>query len=428
MKEMGTTIQASSRRRGGVYVAVLGSAMMTSVIGLSALMLVRAERQAVAGAGDMLEAKFLAQSATEMAQLYIRMYEDDWRDTFRLGIWAADFALGTGTFTVEATDPVDGDLKNSLADPLLLTGTGAVGSARYKLQATLVPVNEAVGALGVSAHAGANLVFTGFPLIGTIVNSNQKIGANENSTASLSTITAAVEVSGNAAGLLYIPLPQSGVPLRSMPAANAFDYYVTNGVAINYASLPSGGGGRTMEEIVLSPNSNPYGAKDSEGIYILNCQGARLRIRDTRIVGTLVVLNHSGFTVEDSVLWQPAISNYPSLLVQGGLDLIIDNATLKEGGSVNYNPPGTPYAGVSDNDMLDSYPSRIHGLVYATGQILTDNNVTVQGVLVAGGNLRVQGTLSLTYDATFYDDPPPGFGAPTTTMELSPGSWRRLVD
>ena len=35
--------------------------------------------------------------------------------------------------------------------------------------------------------------------------------------------------------------------------------------------------------------------------------------------------------------------------------------------------------------------------------------------------------ISLTYDATFFNNYPPGFGAPSQ-MKISPGSWQQVVD
>ncbi len=418
-----STKYEKSRRRAGVYVAVLGSAMMTTVIGLSALLLVRAERRAVQGTTDMLEARFYAQSAVEIGQHRIRS-DSDWRRTFASGPWQANVPIGKGTFTLEGVDPVDGDLSDSLADPILLTGTGRAGGATYKVQAKLLPLTSAVEALAVSAHSGGNLTFN------TVnVSSTQKVSSNGSATASGSMISCPVEAVGAITGSTYLAARTTGMAARSMPDATVFDYYLTNGSAISYASVPSAQGKKTIERLVLSPSSNPYGATNTEGIYVLDCAGGSARLRNARINGTLVVINASAFSVESSVSWEPAVTNYPSLLVRGNLDLNYTNAVLAETSSnANYNPPGSPYAGLTDTDVLDSYPSLIKGLVYASGAITTNNTATIQGVLVAGTTMAMAGTVSLTYADTFYTNPPPGFGAATTAMQLSAGSWKRIVD
>ena len=125
---------------------------------------------------------------------------------------------------------------------------------------------------------------------------------------------------------------------------------------------------------------------------------------------------------------EPAIANYPSLLVRGNVQLAISNSDLSETSSnVNYNPAGTPYASGYDNDTFDTYPSVIKGLLYASGTVTTKNYVTIDGVLVIGTTLTAQNNLSLTYRSTFYDNPPPGFGS-APEMVISPGTWKQLMD
>jgi len=263
-------------------------------------------------------------------------------------------------------------------------------------------------------HAGTNLTFSS-----ATVQSNQvTVSANGSATASSSWVYPKVEVVNTASGSYQTP-PKTGITPRTMPDATAFDYYIANGTPITYASILKSGGQVTLEKDFLSPNRNPYGVTNAKGIYVINCLLGDLRIRNFRIVGTLVILNPGVFSVQQAVNWEPGIANYPSLLVRGNAELAFSSGALSESSlGVNFN---------EDTNKTDTYPSLNKGLVYASGNVTTKTSVTIDGVLVIGGTLTAQNTLTLTYESTFLDNPPPGFaGAPE--MVISPGTWKQLVD
>src|SRR5687767_14232573 len=102
-----------------------------------------------------------------------------------------------------------------------------------------------------------------------------------------------------------------------MPGASVFSYYVNpaNGTAIS-ATLISLVGDIVIDGKLLSPDNNPWGLeKNANGIYWVNCGGRRVVIRDSRILGTLVLRDANEVTVEGSVHWEPAVEGYPALLV-----------------------------------------------------------------------------------------------------------------
>jgi hypothetical protein len=229
--------------------------------------------------------------------------------------------------------------------------------------------------------------------------------------------------------------------------ATVFDYYKTNGTWISFTSLPTSSGVRTIAENVIGPGYNPYGPQtpqqtNPQGIYVVDCQSQMIQIRDTRIVGTLVLLNVGGGScIYDSVNFEPAVANYPTLLVEGRMDLVYTNIALSDGGGRNYNPPGAPYMGDEDTVEDDTYPSVIKGLVYISGDSSTglgsipvsykeDIYVTIDGVFVVGNTYFQTSNpcdLDLTYSQTYLDNPPPGFAGPPV-MLVSQGSWRQLVN
>lgn len=111
--------------------------MIVLVIGLSGLMVSRIEQRSASAVSDMTQARLHALAAIEMGMFEIEDYPSSWRDRFDAGILPTDMPLGNGYLTLEAADPVDGDLINNTVDPVLFTGIGIEGGARHKLQVTI---------------------------------------------------------------------------------------------------------------------------------------------------------------------------------------------------------------------------------------------------------------------------------------------------
>jgi hypothetical protein len=419
-----------------MYVAVLSAALIVSVIGLSALAAVRVQRLGAEGTNDLVAARFYARSAIEMGLHWIRS-DPNWRDNRPNGVWAANVPIGNESFTLEGTDPDALPLNNDLNEPLVLTGIGVKGDARYKLQVTLVPESQALTCLEVALHAGADLVFDGGGL-----QSDQTISTNLSaSQIGTAPIVADVEAVNTITLNNHTGLPTEGITARTLPdPITVFDYYlnhaVANGTWLTINDIPTIAGKKKIQKEVLSPTSNPYGAgnKSGEGIYVVDCMGQYISVRMMRIVGTLVLLEPgSGSWINDQLNWKPAIPNYPALLVRGNIVFNFTDAALEEGkNATNYNPPGTPYpypGGASDPDQDDVYPSLMKGLVYVSGNLGITKFPTVEGVAVVGNTFTSSQNpgLSVTYQPTFLNNPPPGFGLPPTIV-VSPGSWQQVVD
>lgn len=125
---------------GSVYIAVLGAAIIVTVIGLSALLVARVQQRSASGTSHFAKARLNAQSAVEMGLFLIKQNPTTWRSDFAAGVIPTNQPLGKeGSFSLEAVDPVDGSLTNNSTDPVLLIGIGYAGQARYKLQVQLTP-------------------------------------------------------------------------------------------------------------------------------------------------------------------------------------------------------------------------------------------------------------------------------------------------
>lgn len=421
-----------SRRRGGTYVLVMGSSMIVAVIGLAAVTVLRVERRYTQDTSDFASARAYALSAVEMG-FNTLANDPNWRANHPNGIWFNDKAIGVGSYTLSGVDPNDADLANNDTDSLVLTGIGVQGEARYKLQVRLTAELQALSCLEVGLHTGGDITFSG-----ATVQCNQIISSNGSISETSSTINANVEAGGTITGTGYTGTITEGITPRTMPDSTVFDYYLANGTVINLSDVPVLAGKPKIQYVVLSPANNPFGAgtTNPEGIYVLDCLAQEIQIQHSRIVGTLVLLNPDPQTrLENVQTWEPAIANYPTLLVSGSIVLDIDGPELSEIADkiVNYNPPGTPYpypSGVSDTVLDDTYPSLIKGLVYVSGDVLINTQeTTIDGVLVVGNTFTSTSSSgpNLTYQPTFLNNPPPGFTEPPR-MVIATGSWQRVVD
>ncbi len=415
------------RPRGGVHVIVMGVAMIVAVMAAGALTVRRIERRLAGESVDQVNARLNALAAIEQGRLRVKQ-DPDWRANYASGTWFEQQTIGAGTCSLVGIDPVDNDLADDWLDRLELTGTGFAGSARQKISVTLQPRIVGIEALQVAA-IGSTIMLDSADL-----TCDQTIAANRWVFASHSTVHADVEAGGSVWGHGYSGTVTEGASTRRLPdPIVVFDYYSARATEIQWADLVHAAGGRrVIERVLLSPTFNPYGngATNSEGVYVVDCGGSDLKIRDCRLVGTLVVLNAgSGTELSNSFNGTPAVPNYPTILVDGPFQLELRSSrSLTEAGdpSVNFNPSGAPFDGTSDNDTTDEYATEIRGFVYASGNVTLRRSTHITGLLIAGGELAVTGSPELVYASSYLADPPPGFQM--TLLDPVSGSWHQSTD
>ncbi|MEZ6068068.1 MAG: hypothetical protein R3B90_20675 [Planctomycetaceae bacterium] len=414
-------------RRGYLYVSVLMTASIVAVAGLTAISVAHLELRTAEQSNDWAEARSLARAAVEDGTLKLSL-NDMWRSEYSNDQEYPEtpMTLGRGEFSWKLVDP-DGDLADDDSDAVELIGIGRVGKSVVAESVKLYPTGQPLSCLEASFHCGGNIT------AGWTVNitTNQFVSSNGNITATQtgSSITGSAQAVGSIGGTVT-GTSTTGISPRRMPGSSVADYYLSNGTWIAISQLPTLLGTRSLTKVVLSPASNPYGGVNPEGIYVIDCQGQRLAISQLRVVGTIVLLNPgSGSSVSGSVRWDPAVTNYPALIVMGGIDLRYSEAVLDEVTQLtNFNPTGTPYEGAVDSDILDNYPSSINGLVYVSGDVnlpADAQNSALRGVLVAATS-RCNSDINLTYRSTYHNHPPPGF-ASGNPMKIAPGSWRRTA-
>ena len=207
---MAKIVIRNSIRRGSVYLIVLATSMMVTVIGLASLFAVRVQRRSVEIANDCSEALLCAQSAVELGLLSVQ--DPNWRYNQSNGIWLSSQPLGSGLLTLEGIDPYDSVLNDSNMDPLVLIGTGEKGFARQKMQVSLVAEVSGLSCLEVALHAQNDVSFNS-----ATVNCDQTISANNSISAISSTINSDTEAPNTINGGTYNGTTMFPVPAKEMP-------------------------------------------------------------------------------------------------------------------------------------------------------------------------------------------------------------------
>lgn len=400
-----------------MYVAVIGCSLVITVIGVSALLAARIERRAAEGVADLSDARVYAQSAIDLG-MYTILSDANWRTNKSSGTWKSNQSIGNGTYSLGVIDPIDGIFSNSKSEPVKLTGTGILRGAKYILEATATARPVALKALNTCLHSGGSATVG---LLKSIIVTGAPLSMN-------GTFNGPGAVTGNveagSQGVLAIVSGTTTIPAaaKALPDVGVIDIYIGLATPIDYPGV--------IDKQLLTPGVNPWGVPNPDGVYFIDAGPNDLKIKASRIHGTLIVRCTGGMKVilDDDVFIQNYRSDYPALIVDGALDFMLNSASygLRESAqTMNFNPVGSPYLGVTDSDMLDTYPNEVQGLVHVKGTLTMTLTSRVRGVIISEGNVTLNGTNEIVHQPTLYSNPPMGYV--TYTMQIASGSWRRVV-
>lgn len=415
-----------NNRSGVIYIAILSIATLVMIMALGALLAARSLSRASSLNSNSAAAADYAYSALEVGR-WAMANDQYWRTDCTPGVWFTR-SVGSGNMSLNVST-ADSTFSN-MTENLVLLGTGTCDQSTQKimltLHSTLTPLSCLASAIAVNGAVNLNSVTIGSSNAGLV--SNTSVTATGNTQVGVTVSAPAGTVSGGYYQQLVQPLSTQVVfPNLS----NVFATYLSNGTRVSYGSLT----GHSLNQVLVSPLQPPQGnSANASGIYVIDCGGGNLSITNCRIVGTLVVLNANSVTVSNSVIWEPALADYPCLLVQGNANIQLSKNALKESsGNINYNPLGTPYpylgtGGVTNSNTTDTYPSGISGLVYVSGNLTTNNDTgPTMGIVIVGGTLRCSGQqLTASYDSSYYSNPPPGFYSNTLTADSN--AFQRSVN
>ncbi|MCC6286162.1 MAG: hypothetical protein IT439_12825 [Phycisphaerales bacterium] len=411
--------RSASARRGAAYlVAVAGAATVAAMLVGGALAL-RVQRAESVGLIEPGRARLAAASGLEVAA-YRVMKNDGWRSG--LGETWFSVSMGDATVRIDVTGPGGGALDD--AEPATLWATAVSGASTQVLAAETTLFEEWPDALDNAVMAGSTLRLTASLTVDAMSACNDTarvLWARLYGDLETNTV-----VGNNVSGSLT-----TGITHDMPDPAALVDAYIAIGTPIPYSAIPSG----TISKKLFSPSHNPFGgAVNAQGVYVIDCGGKDIKIGNTRILGTLVILDPgSGSTFGGSMLVAPALSGLASIVVRGNMTFNVNSSnTLSESAlGTNFNPAGAPYADVSDADTADSYAPGFQGMLYATGSLSLEGTMTsttprgYTGAIMAGGTISVSGQTKVGWDSTLATDPPLGFV--TIVERLEPTGIRREV-
>ena len=417
------------RRRGSAYLLVLGSAMIVAIIGLSSLTVARIHHRTAESGANANEARLNARSAVE-ACIGATAFLSDWRTSgYVSGEVVGPLDLGNGTCSVKIVDETDDDLANDPDQQVRITGTGQVGSAVYHYTALAEP--PALSCLQTAVHAvGGLAVESGDTL--TVTNGPVFCSFSEGLGYGLVLVWTGATIDGDVAadtvenyGTITGTITENALP-KEMPASGTVTYYISQATVITRSAI----GSDEIKEVILSHNSNPYGAVNPDGLYYIDSEGHDIRIKECRIEGTLVVgmAADKKFEIQKGIVWQPHRSDYPALIVTGGneVKLLIEYPLDEDNLGVNFNPPGLPYQGEEDSDTDDVYESVIKGLIHIVdAPVKLEMATRVEGAILVEGIVTVKDTITVVYDANLALDPPKRYRA--SRLNILSGTWRRVL-
>lgn len=183
---------------------------------------------------------------------------------------------------------------------------------------------------------------------------------------------------------------------------------------------------------VIGPGTHQSDTSDHDGVYVIDCDGKNLFIKNCRIQGTLILLDPGpkSAVAHGPLVWQPAIDNYPALLISSPDASRVFRIQCSRGAlsekqeGRNFNPNGVPFHGVFDSDETDVYPSSLRGIVFSDASLQISNAVRLEGAILARGHVEIKnGDLEVVPNDDLLRWPPEPFRLPTT-YRILPDSIR----
>jgi hypothetical protein len=404
-----------------MYLAVLGTTMMASILAITGLQLARMQNRVFLVEYDLAEARRYALAGIQAGLLKIKQ-NNNWRTALPNGTWETNQPIGGGTYTLECIDPVDGNLANSSQNPIVMTATGVKGTARQKLKVMMIESADPLPALGYGLHAAGPIDIA--PGKSVRVD-NARLSCN-GVISNKGTIQASVECQSFSPQGTIVGSSFTGVPPKALPNPGVFEMYKAMATTI-----PNPG---TIDRQCIGPARNPFsGGTNANGVYYIDATNNDLTIKRSRFYGTLLVKLGASrtLTLDDAVLIHNFRPDFPTLIVDGGTTQIRMSSgqyALSELTTLtNFNPSNCPYNGDSDFLTDDVYPNEVQGLVHIRGSIRLRETARVNGVLLGEGQVDCDGSNQITTMLGIYRNPPLGYTV-AGDMIVPPGQWVQAVD
>jgi hypothetical protein len=223
-------------RSGSIYIAVLGTAMIVGLLGMSAMIGQRLQNRMVSTSGDVRQAQLNANTAIELGLLAMKS-DTNWRTTYSNGNVLANRATNAGTCTLTVRNVPDPGtpLSTNSDDPVILLGVGNSGDAIQRAKVTIDPRKDPLSSLRYSVATGGAITLQSDTLRTAGVISSNTISATSAQVYGKVEATSATGSSYNSGTTIVTSAKRPAMP----DWTTVFSYYRTNGVSLDINSLPS---------------------------------------------------------------------------------------------------------------------------------------------------------------------------------------------
>jgi hypothetical protein len=429
------SVRPSRRHRGTAFILVIAMGMLVAAASMAALMAARVTARTESSANDWDEAGTLATAGVEHALSFLNAAASasptGWRAGYVNLATALTQNMGRGTFSWALKDEVDGNLQESYLRPFRIYGVGAVNSVTRVYSVQVIPGGSPLDVLRTAMHAAGTVQLNGQTFAGSgPISSNTSVSLGGQIYAAIEApATTGPPPGPNSSIQLTVP-----APTKTMPLADVFTEYSANATAFPYTAIETGASGSAnLQKCLLSAAVNPYGATASNGVYLITMtKKGTLTITNCRICATLLISAPAGsqINLQGPVLWEPAQSNYPSLIITGSnltVQFTGSNNWLSEASAqTNLNPASNPFEGNSDTNMTDWFPPQYRGVFHVIGSsntVQVQGNAYIHGTLITDGTIQTNGPSTAVEDSKYYSKPPYGY-AIGNQLTIVPGSWR----
>lgn len=362
-------------KRGTIYLLVLISSVIVTLIGLMGFRMLRAQAAIAQSDTERDEALVIAESAVQWG-VHVVTLKGDWRDGIASGVPIRTGPFGRGTMSVTITDKDDGDLADDDTEEFVISGTGVVGDASQTLEVTVTSASGPHPSLEDSITVGGRLAVDPYVL-----------SLESGGTARSETTTSGGTLSPSVARI------EDPVDL---PDPTLLTTWMAKGTFID-SSMHSGSYVSETFSKTVAPSKVTV---DPNGIYVIDAGGREFTLSDCSVQGTLIVTN---LGIDSVILDRSKLAfgdhGGPTLLVNGNLE-------LSTGWGVGVH----------------------QGLIYANGNIYISDNFMMVGSMFATGNVFIRaGNVSINDHPSATSGPPDGF-TQNEGYQVVAGSWDRVVN
>ncbi len=418
--------------RGFLYIAVLFTALLVMAAVTAALSISTANLRSESDRSNRGDALRLAESEIHRQAAMLRA-SASWRTNSVNGVFSAwrqvsvDGVNPTGTSEVRhRLSDVDGDLADDAWDSVELIVHAKVGRGEAAIAVTLASDPAPLDLLRYSLTAADDLRFESG---GTLTCERPVQVADDCKTGSSGMLTTPrLECSGSIEMTRRGDLAASSV---TMPTTDVVATYIALGTEIPLAAIPQSGSDLIIQDRLLSPTSNPFGAVDTGGVYWFDAAGSKVVLSHCRFDATLAIRNASAIEIEGGIAWTYPQTADVILATDAPIRLTGVEATLDEAArNVNFNPTSTPFRGTLANlTTTDVYPTDFRGVIYTSDDIRVDPlasaaSLGVTGCLI-GRDVRIDGFVNIRQLDELLTHPPAGLSDPMPVMFVH-GSMRRI--